>query len=110
MSSPRIAYKNEVNADHDKLVFLLSDMLFDSAMAFINEYEKQSQHEEKGYQAHYILYNALMNFVSRTVYTLAKALDDEEERKIFIDNLKKNIFMSIDMAKDLQNLDKKDLQ
>lgn len=111
MSQPRIALKDEVTTNHDKLVFLLSDMLFDSAMSFIREYTIDHEHnEEKCIETHSILYNAVMNFAGRAVDKLSEAVETEDEQKAFIEQAKKHICTCIDIAKDLKKINESKMQ
>lgn len=110
MSSPRIASKNHINNEHDKSVFVLSDLLYDTAMKFTFSYLKEHKFEdEDGLIAHSIFYNAIMNFIARAVDNLSLAVTQDDKEK-FIEKTKQNICLSIDLIREMKELDKKELQ
>src|SRR6185312_2761663 len=96
---------NSVTSEHDKSVFVLSDLLYSTAMKFSMAFLKEhSFKDEDGLIAHSILYNALMNFVSRIVDNLSLAVTDDDQQK-FIEKAKLNICASIDLAKEMKQLE-----
>lgn len=108
---PRIEKKGNANNEHDEMVFTLSDILFETAMTWVVKFVKSKDHDEKEcLKAHSILYNSCMNFASRAIDTLAESITDEEEKKKFVEKAKENICMSIDLAKEMKEMDKKGLQ
>jgi hypothetical protein len=104
VSEPRIADKENLENEHDRLVFLLTDAITDMVTDFANNHAKENNFEEKSTREIYsVLYNSVLNFTGRMMALLSDRMAEKEDRDYFIKHAKENLASSIDISRILKH-------